>query len=265
MIAISAAAGVTAVGCIVAGATRDLGPTGFAVSCTGAALVLASTLAPRARHVGIEGVGIGSGLIGVALAAGSPGWLAGAATVVAIAAAGGALSRGAVLFGNRPYLVVLPVIVVLAVDAWLAAAGIDAVEVYTIPLGAALVVAGAMARNWYPQHGSWQAYSLGLVVAFLPSLAILLDRGGSLRLIGLVAGGTVSVLVGAAYRLQAPMAVGAAVLVTIAINALSPVAAGLPRWIPLGTAGLVILWIGITFERRLNNARHLRNNMRSLR
>ena len=44
MIAISAAVGVTAVACVVAGATRDLGPTGFATSCTGAALVLAATL-----------------------------------------------------------------------------------------------------------------------------------------------------------------------------------------------------------------------------
>jgi CHASE2 domain-containing sensor protein len=98
----------------------------------------------------------------------------------------------------------------------------------------------------------------------LPSLVLLLERGGSLRLIGLIAGGTVCVVVGAVHRLQAPMLLGAAVLVTIGIDALSPIAAGLPGWIPLGASGLVILWIGITFERRLNNVRHLRDNVRSL-
>jgi hypothetical protein len=60
------------------------------------------------------------------------------------------------------------------------------------------------------------------------------------------------------------MLLGAAVLVTIGIDALSPVAAGLPGWIPLGASGLVILWIGITFERRLNNVRQLRDHVRSL-
>jgi hypothetical protein len=264
MIAVSAAAGLAAVACVVAGSTRDLGPTGFATSSMGAALVLAVTLERRARHLAIEGVGIASTVIGVALAAGSPGWLAGATTVGAIAAGGGAVSGGA-LFGDRPYRLALPVVVVLAIDAWLAAAGIVAVEAYTVPVGAALVIVGATARNWFPQLGSWQAYSLGLVVALLPSLVLLLDRGGSLRLIGLIAGGTLCVLAGAAYRLQAPMVLGASVVVAIGIDALSPVAAGLPRWIPLGTAGLVILWIGITFERRLKDARHLRDNMRSLR
>ena len=172
----------------------------------------------------------------------------------AIAAGGGAVSGGA-LFGTRPYRLALPVVVVLAIDAWLAAAGIVAVEAYAIPLGAALVIAGATARNWISQLGSWQAYSLGLVVALLPSLVLLLDRGGSLRLIGLLSRvRPPGCLPAPLYRLQAPMVLGASVVVAIGIDALSPVAAGLPRWIPLGAAGLVILWIGITFERRLKNA-----------
>jgi hypothetical protein len=261
--AVSSAAGVAAVACVVLGATRHLGPTGFATSCTGAALVLVVTLARRFRDSTVEGVGVASTAIGVAVAAGSPGWLAAAATAGALAVVGASISGGA-LFGNRPYRIALPIIIVLAADAWLAAAGVGVVEAYTVPLGAAFVIAGATARNWYPQLGSWGAYALGLLVALLPSLVLLLERGGSLRLIGLIAGGTVCVVVGAVHRLQAPMLLGAAVLVTIGIDALSPVAADLPSWIPLGTSGLVILWIGITFERRLDNVRHLRDQVRSL-
>lgn len=263
LVAVSAAAGVAAVACVVLGATRHLGPTGFATSCTGAALILVATLERHSRNGTVEAVGVASAAIGVAAAAGSPGWLAAAATAGAFAVVGAAVSGGA-LFGNRPYRIALPIVIALAVDAWLAAAGVAVVEAYTVPLGAAFVIAGATARNWFPHLGSWGAYALGLVVALLPSLLLLLDRGGSLRLVGLIAGGTGSVVVGAVHRLQAPMLLGAAVLVTIGIDALSPVAAGLPRWIPLGTSGLVILWIGITFERRLNNVRQLRDNVRSL-
>lgn len=264
MISVSASAGVAAAASVVLGATRGLGPTAFATSCTGAALVLAATVERRARNIAIESVGIVSTLIGVGLAAELPGWLASAATAAVIAACGAAFQGGA-LFRDRQYRLALPLTIALTGAAWLAAAGIDAIEAYSIPLGVALLITGALARNWFPQLGSWAAYTLGLVLGLLPSLVIFLDRGGYLRLIGLIAAGTLSVVVGATHRLQAPILLGASVVVTIGIDALSPVAADVPRWIPIGTAGLLILWIGITFERRLNNARHLRDNVRSLR
>ena len=191
--------------------------------------------------------------------AGSPGWLAGAVTDRSRSQPVAERFRQVRLFGTRPYRLALPVVVVLAIDAWLAAAGIVAVEAYAIPLGAALVIAGATARNLFLAA----RFMAGLLARARRCLAAEpRPTPGSWWLAAPhrspLAGATTCVLAGAAYRLQAPMVLGASVVVAIGIDALSPVAAGLPRWIPLGTAGLVILWIGITFERRLKNARHLR-------
>ena len=53
--------------------------------------------------------------------------------------------------------------------------------------------------------------------------------------------------------------VGAAVLAVIGIDAIAPAAADLPRWVPLALIGLLLVWIGATAERRLAQARQLRD------
>ena len=63
------------------------------------------------------------------------------------------------------------------------------------------------------------------------------------------------VVAGAVRRLQAPVIVGCVALLVLAVNALAPAAAHVPRWIPLGVAGVALLWLGATFERRLGQVR----------
>jgi hypothetical protein len=52
--------------------------------------------------------------------------------------------------------------------------------------------------------------------------------------------------------------IGAVTLAFVGIDAVAPTAAELPRWIPLGAAGLLLLWFGATAERRLTQVRHAR-------
>ena len=42
------------------------------------------------------------------------------------------------------------------------------------------------------------------------------------------------------------------------IDTIAPSVVDVPRWIPLGIAGLLLLWIGATAERRLSQARRVR-------
>jgi len=67
------------------------------------------------------------------------------------------------------------------------------------------------------------------------------------------------VVAGARSRLQAPATIGGVTLLVLALNTLGPVAARLPRWATIGAAGLLLLWLGATAERRLTELRHLRD------
>jgi hypothetical protein len=54
---------------------------------------------------------------------------------------------------------------------------------------------------------------------------------------------------------QAPFVVGATALVFVVVGRLAPYAPLLPRWLTLGTAGLLLLVVGATYERRRQQAR----------
>ena len=71
-------------------------------------------------------------------------------------------------------------------------------------------------------------------------------------------------LLGATTRLQAPLAVGAAVLVVVALDLLGPYAAALPRWLSLGAAGALLLVVGATYEQRRRDVDRLRERWTAL-
>jgi hypothetical protein len=66
------------------------------------------------------------------------------------------------------------------------------------------------------------------------------------------------VLVGAATRQQAPLAVGAVVGMLDTLWLLAPYANALPRWLLLGGIGLLLVVVGATYESRLRDVRGLR-------
>lgn len=71
-------------------------------------------------------------------------------------------------------------------------------------------------------------------------------------------------LSGARARLQAPLILGAVTLLALGVDVLLPVAARLPRWVTIGAAGLVLLWLGATTDRRLTQLRGLRQRLQNL-
>ncbi|MGG8407618.1 SCO7613 C-terminal domain-containing membrane protein, partial [Streptomyces sp. 12297] len=76
-------------------------------------------------------------------------------------------------------------------------------------------------------------------------------------------------LAGGRLRLQAPLLLGGAVLVLVALHELAPyvvqVAGVLPRWLPPALAGLLLLAVGATYEKRLRDARRVREALGRLR
>ena len=71
-------------------------------------------------------------------------------------------------------------------------------------------------------------------------------------------GAVAAVLLGAAYRRQAPVMIGGAVLAVLAVRELVAVWDLLPRWSFLAVGGLALITLAVTYERRRRDLRRLR-------
>jgi hypothetical protein len=127
---------------------------------------------------------------------------------------------------------------------------VRAPEAYTLPAAALLLAAGWWRMETDGRVGSARALSSGLVLALVPSLLLALDEPVSLRGVLVAAGGVLALVVGVARLWSAPFVAGAATIATLALRHLGPVVEGLPRWISLGSVGLALLLVGVTWERR---------------
>ncbi|MGR6321864.1 hypothetical protein Q2K19_16360 [Micromonospora soli] len=142
----------------------------------------------------------------------------------------------------------------------LAAGGVVVLEAYTAPAAALALVAGLVAVRTRPGLNSWLALGPGLAAALLPSLVSVLaapDPQPWRRLaLGVVA--LAAVLGGATRRWQAPVVLGAATLVPLALHELARGWDLLPRWIFLGLGGLALIGLAATYERRRRDLARLR-------
>ncbi|MEU4479939.1 hypothetical protein AB0F68_18060 [Micromonospora sp. NPDC023966] len=142
----------------------------------------------------------------------------------------------------------------------LAAGGVAVLEAYTLPAAALALGAGLLALRSRPGLNSWLALGPGLGAALLPSLVSVLaapDPQPARRLaLGLAALG--AVLGGAVRRWQAPVLLGAATLVPLALHELARGWDLLPRWIFLGLGGLALIALAATYERRRRDLDRLR-------
>jgi hypothetical protein len=246
----------------VAGAAGgDVARVGFAVAVAGG---LALGLGAWWRRGAAEGVvvelaGLAGLVLGIALATDDQRWLAASLTVAVPS-----LLLAAVGLGRRGYLWASVVVATVATWAWLAVAEVTLPEAYVLPAAATALAAGLAARRRPLRPGSWLAYGPGLALALLPSLVLAVDGHGLVRPLLLSGGALAVLLAGARPRLQAPLVLGAGTLVGLAADAVLPVAAQLPRWVSVGGAGLLLLWLGATAERRLTRLRHLRHQLAEL-
>lgn len=143
--------------------------------------------------------------------------------------------------------------------------GVSTAEAYTLPLAAVLLTAGALIHRYRPDRSTWTTFGPGLVAATAPTVVLALGDAGLVRPLGALAAGAVLVLAGASKRWQAPVGVGAAVVVVVGLQQMAPLVGHLPRWISFGVAGIMLLSVGATYERRRTELTELRRRIASLR
>lgn len=227
-------------------------PAGFAVVATaGVVIVLGSHVRPgTAEGDAIELTGAIACSVGLVLAASSPAWVAGALTALVPLMLVASLRRDrAALYGCAAAVSALA-----ATWAWLATVHVTVVEAYTAPAALLALAAGLAGWRTGPAR-SWLTLGPALLLALGPTLTIGVARDDVARTAASALLAFVVVLFGAWKRLQAPHAIGATALVVLAIDMFGPAAARLPEWVPLASIGVLLMWIGATFERRREAAR----------
>ncbi|MFI1497174.1 SCO7613 C-terminal domain-containing membrane protein [Streptomyces platensis] len=237
----------------------------LAVACAAAGAAAAWHRIPGRGQVStaVEGAGYALAAIALALTALHPDALSLALAITGVAGLAVALRpdrRRAALAGTG----------LLIASSWvrLALAGVSAPEAYTLPITAAALVIGHRRRTGTPGTGSWPAYGAGLSATMLPSLAAMWGDENWVRPLLLGAAALLATVVGVRTRLQAPLAVGGCVLVLVGLHELAPTVVQvfglLPRWVPVAAAGLLLLLLGATYEKRIDEARRLRDTVRSM-
>lgn len=137
---------------------------------------------------------------------------------------------------------------VLAADAQL-----EDVEPYSLPLAGLALGVGLVRLRRQPDSPSWLTVGPGLTAALLPSALAAVDDPGLARPLLTLAAAVAVIAVGVVLSWQAPVATGAVAAAIVAVSQLAPWAVGLPRWLSLGVAGLLLVALGIRFEQRRRN------------
>ncbi|MFI5832595.1 SCO7613 C-terminal domain-containing membrane protein [Micromonospora sp. NPDC051300] len=217
---------------------------------------------PRSTSWGVlEGVAQAGAVLAVVLAGGALRYAAGVCVLWGLAVAVRVLRRGETPAGRTGLAVVAAGSELLGGWLLLAAGQVAVLEAYTVPAALLALGAGLLALRRRPGLTSWLALGPGLGAALLPSLVSVLaapDPQPVRRLaLGAVALG--AVLGGAVRRWQAPVVLGAATLVPLALHELARGWDLLPRWIFLGLGGLLLIGLAATYERRRRDLARLRS------
>ena len=233
-----------------------------------AGIVVAAVLALGRPRPGVD-VGAAIGVAGLAQAGleavpvdQTPTWAA-----VYLTLAGAAACVAAMLQPNRRGLGWAGGFL-LAVASWvrLADVGVREPEPYTLPAAVALLVLGVVQLHRRADDDTVRTLGPGLGLALTPSLLWVLEDPATLRslVLGLTCLGLV--VVGLRLRWTAPLLFGAVVGAAIVLRSAAPyVGDAVPRWATIGTAGVLLVALGITWEERVREARMLVGYARQLR
>ena len=195
-------------------------------------------------------------VVALLLTVGSPGYAAAVCTLWGIA-----LGLRALVPGERAAVLVVAA-ATTELGAWwllLTAQRVAVLEAYTIPAAAVALLAGWLALRSKAGLSSWVSVGPALAAALLPTLAsVLVDEGQPIRRLALGLGALAVVLAGSQARLQAPVVTGGAVLTVVALHEVVLVWDLLPRWIPLAAAGLLLVGLAMTLERRRRDLSRMR-------
>jgi hypothetical protein len=280
---LAAAAGATSVVALggavwTAGAMLDADPSWTALVglLVVAAVALAAPYAPARAWgapalVARAGLEVGAAMAALPLLAAGVGsadadtestWLA-----VYLTAAGVAVTADSLLRRDRRYLAV-PGGLLLALATWVRLwdLGVHQPEAYTLPSALVLVGLGLLRLRRDPEASTLAALAPGLSLALLPSLlwTLVEPPGWRALLLGLAC--LALVLGGVAVRWTAPVLLGATVGGLLVMRLAAPyLGSTVPRWVLIGCAGALLVTVGATWERRLQEARHLVGYVRALR
>lgn len=206
--------------------------------------VTAVALAPTLLAVDSSGSGTVRAL--AVLTAGS-----GLALIAGLRAATGAARARAVATG------LVSASVAALLGAWLTP--VVPPDVYLVLLGAVVLALGTARLRRDPDASSWSALGVGLVLVLAVPFATGWAIPTTWRLLLVVVGALAAVVAGAVLRWQAPFLLGGAVLGAVALIQASPAAVAAMRvvewWAVLAVGGAVLLGLGLTYERRLREAR----------
>ncbi|WP_422751280.1 SCO7613 C-terminal domain-containing membrane protein [Micromonospora sp. WMMD1219] len=270
--AVTAATGFAVVASLTAG--QPLRTGAFAVLAVAAVTLHAAPLLRLVRSGGPDGAGAGRAgawaleasaqavaLLALLLAGGSLRHAAAVCVLWGVAVAVRVLRRGESPAGRRALAAVAAGSELVGGWLVLAARGVVVLEAYTLPAAALALGAGVLALRHRPGLTSWLALGPGLGAALLPSLVSVLVLGEPQpwRRLALGAAAVAVVFAGAARRWQAPVVLGAATLVPLALHELARGWDLLPRWIFLGLGGLLLIGLAATYERRRRDVVRLRD------
>jgi hypothetical protein len=142
-------------------------------------------------------------------------------------------------------------------------------DILTVIVGSALVVGGLIDLGRRPALRSWPALGPGLIVALVPSLLADYGQTTIARIILLGIAAIAVLLFGVLRKLQAPVIIGAVVLLLHALAQLWPWISDLysviPWWLWVGVGGILLIVVAATYEKRIRDARAVARSIRSLR
>ncbi len=249
------------------GRATELSPATSAFVVLGAAAVVLAVGAVLAGRRAVEGRAVqvaahAGALVALLLTAGSIRHAAAVCTFWGLALGVRALRPGEAAIVRRGHVLAAAV---AELGGWwllIAAEQVAAVEAYTLPAAAVALLAGWLARRSREGLSSWVTYGPALAAALLPTLAsVLADEGQPLRRLLLGLGALAVLLAGAYARLRAPVVAGGAVLAVVALHEVVLVWDLLPRWIPLAAAGLLLVGLAMTLERRRRDLARVRASL----
>ncbi|MFT4009354.1 MAG: hypothetical protein QM655_04855 [Nocardioidaceae bacterium] len=137
----------------------------------------------------------------------------------------------------------------------LADLGVTAPEPYTLPSAAVLLAVGWLRLRRDPSASTFVTLSPGLSLALAPSLLWVLADPITPRALLLGLACLALVLVGAQAKLAAPLMLGALAGALVLLVEIAPYGQAVPRWAVIGTAGVLLVALGVTWEARVRQAR----------
>jgi hypothetical protein len=142
-------------------------------------------------------------------------------------------------------------------------------EAYSLPFAVFALLVGVLELQRRPDLGSWLAYGPALIAGFLPSLALMLMTDTApLRRVLVIVAGVLTLALGSVRRQKAPVVVGSVVTAATTLHELLRLSAKLPWWVLLllfGAAGVLLIGLGATYEKRRQNVARLRGALNRLR